>query len=99
MKTATESRKLVTYQAYVKAKTGERMNSEQQEAFGRDVYMLSLVAVLDSGFSVEAKLSFPRMRGDFSLPNLEMWGWEFNNWFANLSRPERKLFLSLKFVP
>lgn len=104
MKTATDIRALqvdqtATFHAYVKAATGGKMNAEQQEAFGRDVYQIALVAVLDNGFGIEAKQSFPRNRNDFSLPNLEVWAWEFTNWFDGLARPEQKLFLTLKFIP
>lgn len=90
--------KLVTYHEYVRAAAGEKMSVEETERFARHVYQIVLVLVLDNGFSIEAKRSFPSVRNDFTLRNMSVWVAEMKNWFENLSRGERKLFRTAKFA-
>ncbi|MEY2512024.1 MAG: hypothetical protein QOE26_2787 [Verrucomicrobiota bacterium] len=99
MKTAiqTQPAVLVTFTGYVQSRGAAlRLNPELE---GRKVYQIALCLVLDNGFSLEAKQSFPLVRHDFGIRNLTPWARIFAGWLAELPRADRNLFYGLQFTP
>lgn len=100
MKTAiqTATAELVTVPQYIASRAAAlRVNPEME---GKTVYQIVLSLVLDNGFSLEAKQSFPLVRHDFGIRAITAWAFEFRNtWLPNLSRGDRKRFYGLQFIP
>lgn len=96
-----------TYHEYVDSRRQELIDNPEEE--GKLIYyaVIQMVAIAENGFSLEAKLSFPRIRYDFSKLSLIVWIGLMNAWFENLSPRDRKLFktrpfstkASLQFLP
>jgi hypothetical protein len=86
-----------TYHTYVS--TRQRELRENPEVEGKAIYygLMQMVAFAEDGFSLEAKLSFPRIRHAFSRLSLMVWIGAMQSWFKNLSPRDRKLFRTSKF--
>ena len=74
------------------------MSEEQCEAFGRDVYFILVQIVFDNGFSLPARLSFPKLNHDFTLLSLQAWIDRMHVWFADLSKGEQEMFRQMEFL-
>lgn len=94
----TPPAELVTIGQYIAARSSAfRVNPEME---GKRFYQIVLVLVLDSGFSLEAKQSFPLVRHDFGIRHITAWASELISvWLPNLSRADRNLFYGLQFIP
>lgn len=86
----------VTFAEYVQSRAAAlRLNPETE---GKRVYQIVLSLVLDNGFSLEAKQSFPLVQHDFGIRNLTAWAFHFGaEWLPSLSPADRKIFYSLRF--
>lgn len=95
--TASQPRQLAadrTYHEHVSSRRQEILEDPVSE--GRAIYfgLMQMVAVLENGFSLEARLSFPRMRYDFSKLSLMVWITGMHAWFKMLSRDDKERFRS-----